>query len=220
MAHSSFEIDYSLSRRHNLAPASSPSTSHHMSRHYPTPRRNRNPFPPTPFASDNDTSWQSEVSWHFEPTGWRDSNLSAALTPWTANTRPERSPIFHRSANDYYLSRKTGFRSPINDFSGFSHVQAAGRLELQSYVARDNESFINSGEYSSINPHGFSKLEVIKEGIGGNGSGPLANKDEPNIFDYDPLRDIEDLHLGLSHGDHGDHHHGHGLSHGDCWWSL
>lgn len=154
-------------------------------------------------------SWQSELSWHFEPTGWRDSNLSAALTPWTATTPPERSTIFHRSANDYYLSRTTGFgslASPIYDFSGYSAVPA-GRLELQSFVARDNESsfsgksYIHSGEYSSNVPHGFSKLESIKEGRGGNGSGPLAEKDELNMFDYDPLRD-DHHHLGLSHGDH------------------
>ena len=59
-----------------------------------------------------------------------------------------------------------------------------------------------SGEYSR--PHGVSK--------GGNGSGPLAMKDELNMVEYDSQEDED--HPKLSHGGHHHHHHhGHGLSH-------
>ncbi|GMP35172.1 hypothetical protein CsSME_00007730 [Camellia sinensis var. sinensis] len=78
---------------------------------YPTPSRPpRNPTTPaTPFASDDDRSWQGELSWQFEPTGWRHNrnlNLGAALSPWAAatTTTTPSSRIFRRSANDYYLS--------------------------------------------------------------------------------------------------------------------
>ncbi|KAF5466328.1 hypothetical protein F2P56_016266 [Juglans regia] len=234
MADSSFEIDYySPSRRrgrHHPTPTSSrfaspyytPTSSRHMS-HSPTSRRIRNPSPATPFASNTDMSWQGELSWHFEPTGRRDSNLSAALSPWTA-THPSESRVFRRSANDYYRSRTYGSRgltNSYNEFSGYDAV-AAGRLELQSYVARDNESSYfrknyTSGEYSKS--RGLSKFKVVEQG---RGSGPLAIKDELRMSDED-----ED-HLDLSHGgyhhglgpsnighgvSHVAHHHGHGVSH-------
>jgi ATP-binding cassette subfamily B (MDR/TAP) protein 1 len=110
-------------------------------------------------------SWQGRISWQFEPTGWHDSsNLSAALSPWTPTTTPE-SRIFRRSANDFYLSQTKGFQgrtSPYNEYSGYGGVPA-GRLELQSYVARDGESsFFGksyiSGEYSRH--MGFQKVEM------------------------------------------------------------
>jgi ATP-binding cassette subfamily B (MDR/TAP) protein 1 len=171
MADSS-EIEYysstSHQQHHYFTPTSShfatPSSSHHTSRNT-TPRRSRVTAPTTPFASDNDMSWQGRISWQFEPTGWHDSsNLSAALSPWTPTTTPE-SRIFRRSANDFYLSQTKGFQgrtSPYNEYSGYGGVPA-GRLELQSYVARDGESsFFGksyiSGEYSRH--MGFQKVEM------------------------------------------------------------
>ena len=165
MADSSFEMEfYSPSSHQNhlhLTPTSShfgtSSSSHHRS-HTPTPRRTQNRPPATPFASDNDMSWQGELSWQFEPTSWHaSSNLSAALNPWTPMP-PSESRIFRRSANDYSHSRSKGFRdfrSPYHDYSGYGAV-SAGRLVLQSYVAR-----------------------------GGTGSGPLATKDELNMIKYE-----------------------------------
>lgn len=123
---------------------------------------------------------------------------------------PSESRIFRRSANDYYHSRSKGFRdfrSPYHDYSGYGAV-SAGRLELQSYVARDGESpfFGNSFISGECRPRGVSTLDIR----GGTGSGPLATKDELNMIKYES-QEHEFLH-GLSHkGNY--HHHGHDLSH-------
>ncbi|PIN09562.1 Multidrug/pheromone exporter, ABC superfamily [Handroanthus impetiginosus] len=96
-------------RRHTT-----PTTSHYFSTSFSTsssfifslnrtPQRQRNLIPSTPFATDDDRSWQSEVSWHFEPTGWQENrNLGEVISPWTSYSASSR--IFRRSANEYYLS--------------------------------------------------------------------------------------------------------------------
>ncbi|CAL5375969.1 unnamed protein product [Camellia sinensis] len=141
---------------------------------YPTPSRPpRNPTTPaTPFASDDDRSWQGELSWQFEPTGWRHNrnlNLGAALSPWAAatTTTTPSSRIFRRSANDYYLSRTSrggggfqnhSFANSSISYSEHSHSgygysalppSGAGRLELQSYNENSHSHSLVPRNYSS-----------------------------------------------------------------------
>ncbi|XP_030487605.2 ABC transporter B family member 19-like [Cannabis sativa] len=159
MADSSFEFNSSVAdsthrhrnrnsdsrrrRRHptpvNSHYATSSSFTQFSSQYYPSGlpagRRFRHPtpVPTTPFASDNDVSWQSEVSWQFEPSGWHENhNLGSVLSPWTATPN-----VVRRSANDYYLSRTNngGLGTSMNsqyDYSGFH----GGRIELQSFVGQ------------------------------------------------------------------------------------
>ncbi|TXG68236.1 hypothetical protein EZV62_003171 [Acer yangbiense] len=214
MADSSFDNSFSHTNNHRhqqlhttpvVTPyyvssrASSPLTSRRMSSSS-TPRRLRHhPAPATPFATDYDTSWQGEVSWQFEPSGWRDSrNLGAALSPWAATTTTPNSNAFRRSANDYYQSRTYGgfrsFANPYYESSNYSAVQAR-RLELQSYVARDDESFLQSKEHNlgdqRRSHQGLSSsLSIIKEGSIRHVS-PVADKDELSSIDFDPLADVE-----------------------------
>ncbi|KAH7547039.1 hypothetical protein FEM48_Zijuj01G0264700 [Ziziphus jujuba var. spinosa] len=247
MADSSFEFRYNSSssniqrrrRRRQRHHHPSPISSHYGSRSFtpfssdhhpylsnnPTPGRVRNPTPATPFASEDDKSWQSELSWQFQPTRWsvNSNNLGAAMSPWTAapSSDRSRSNAFRRSANDYYLSRTTGgFRSynnPLSEYySGYDALPAGegGRIELQSFVGREQENNIN--DHRNKSPPGFLKnMGVTKEErISG---GPLANKDELiNIIDYD-IPENDEVH---NHGFVGDDvislssysHHGHGLS--------
>ncbi|OVA08306.1 ABC transporter [Macleaya cordata] len=198
-----------------------PASSRHQSTSFTpigsrTPSRysrfRHHPSPATPIISghndihNNDTSWQEEVSWQFNPTnGWRDNHnlLGAALSPapWpTATTTPstpsDGSRIFRRSANDYYLSHLSrGYRSYTNPeySSGYGTPSSAGRLELQSYVAKDNlsKSFVQSysgyDDFSGAKQskrHRFSShLRIIRES-GDGGTSPLAGKDELNMVDY------------------------------------
>ncbi|XP_023735637.2 ABC transporter B family member 19 [Lactuca sativa] len=173
MAESSFEMDLSATdnrrrRPRHTTPAQphqSPAfsfSSSHTSPHLPASRRTRGTRvpPTTPFASDTDKSWQAELSWQYEPTGFHDnrgSNLGAALTPWAEPTQysvasTPGSRVFRRSANDYFLSRNAAagggaggggggnFRSFTNPsyehYSG--HSRLPGRIELQSYVGKGN----------------------------------------------------------------------------------
>ncbi|KAL4625266.1 hypothetical protein ACB092_05G013200 [Castanea dentata] len=205
MADSSFEMEF-------YSPSSQQNHLHHTptSSHFGTSSSSHHRPPATPFASDNDMSWQGELSWQFEPTSCHArSNLSAALNPWTPMP-PSESRIFRRSANDYYHSRSKGFRdfrSPYHDYAGYGAV-SAGRLELQSYVARDSESpfFGNSFISGECRPRGVSTSDIR----GGNGSGPLATKDELNMIKYES-QEHEFLHGSSHKGNY--HHHGHDLSH-------
>ncbi|XVF74265.1 hypothetical protein PTKIN_Ptkin13bG0096300 [Pterospermum kingtungense] len=259
MADSSFEIDSSSSlnfhhQRHNTpasrygASSSNFTPFHSPRRSRATLRRLRNRTPATPFATDDDMSWQSEVSWQFEPSGWRESrNLGAALSPWAVSSvSSSQSLAFRRrSASEYYLSRTSGgFRSSANpdyELSGYGAVPS-GRLELQSYIARDNDSSSHNlrlGDHSKSHNE-ISRLATIREGISSrNGASPLADEDELGSIDYDTPEDVErqirmlgrdsNLHggggpswLSVSRAymdadqddvSLGGHHHGHGLSH-------
>nr|KYP54372.1 ABC transporter B family member 19 [Cajanus cajan] len=188
--------------------------SSHRRRHYPTPvsylsvsgsgsfipsssqsnptsitrgaRRNR--VPATPFASDDDQSWKEEVSWKFEATGWRDYSTSfgSAVSPWPASPPSAHSRIFGRSANDYYLSRTSRFRGLTN--SSYEH-SGHGRVELQSYVARDMDN-----EYSYFDQHsqprGLPKLGIIQERRNRKDkTSPLADEDELSMIDYSITED-------------------------------
>ncbi|XP_061983037.1 ABC transporter B family member 19-like [Populus nigra] len=211
MADSSFEIDYhstgrsrNYHQRRQLRHPSTPVNSQYDSRSFTqfsftnTPNRLRQ-TPSTPFATDNDTSWQDELSWQFQPTGWNDTrSLGAALSPWAAST-PSNRHIFQRSANDYYLSRTHGgfrtFTNPYYDQSSYGAVPA-GRLELQSYAARNNErSVVHVRDYSSAaysnSHHGISRpiSQAIKGGARKNAS-PLVDQDELSMIDYDS-EDVE-----------------------------
>lgn len=226
MADSSFELQYhpsSTSHRRghshstpvsstNVSRSFTSSISHNMS-YNSTVGRYHNPTPTTPFASDNDMSWKAEISWQIEPNRWlQNRNLGSILSPWASNT-PLESKIFGCSANDYYLSHTTvGLRDYTNPYyensSNFNGVNR-GRIELQSYVARDNESSYYgkgylSGEHSK-SPCEYSKLRVIKE-KGKNGNSPLASKDELSMTDFDSPEDDVDS-IGFSHTRH--HHHDH-----------
>jgi ATP-binding cassette, subfamily B (MDR/TAP), member 1 len=209
MADSSFEIDNP--GRHYPTPVSYQSLSgsssfiNSASRSNATPRtrRNRrNRIPSTPFASDDDRSWQGEVSWKFEPTGLREhsTNFGSVLSPWPTNSTSDRSRVFRQSANDYYLSRIGGFRGNTNS----SHDHSSyGRVELRSHVARATNDHSYFDQYS-----GFSKLGIIKEGVNSvdrhikNKASPLAEEDELSAIDYS----ISDEHVK-----HVKHDHGHGV---------
>lgn len=128
MADSSFEIDY-YSSSNNFPPPRRYTTTPASSRSF-TARRGRRCRTPA-IASDDDVSWQSEVSWQFEPTGFSEysnRNLGSVLTPWAASpAQSDRSRVFHRSANDFYLSGTTtgnffrgGGRSTVSTNSSFS----------------------------------------------------------------------------------------------------
>ncbi|KAA0059377.1 ABC transporter B family member 19-like [Cucumis melo var. makuwa] len=180
--------DVSGHRRHFPTPASSTDVSvtfyqldsSIISRKSTPRRRPRNPSPATPFATDNDKSWQGELSWQFEPTGWRDSrNLGVALGPWAASIAPSpfsSSQVLHRTANDYYLSPsrrvRRSFPSPYSDSSGYI---PAGRVELQSFVGGETENSLFVGE--SYIPGETSKISH-SSGWKDGSKGPLADKDE------------------------------------------
>ncbi|XP_054780989.1 ABC transporter B family member 19-like [Prosopis cineraria] len=240
MADSSFEIDYNSSspyyptRRHPPTAVSSRSTSRSFteaasSRGNQNPRHGgRNKSPAIPVLSDDDRSWQTEVSWQFEPTGWQEygnRNLGSIFTPWASSPTPsDRSRVFRRSANDYYLSRTSGFcrrsRFSVNSDSDVSgYVIPAGRVELQSYVAEEKDDQ-NSKSYN-----GFSRLDIIKEGIIGSRKGknsPLAEEDELSFTSFSVGQEPElsytkrDSYGGFgqivpvhfSHGNGGYSHHG------------
>ncbi|GAU33025.1 hypothetical protein TSUD_358920 [Trifolium subterraneum] len=203
MADSSFEIDNP--RRHYPTPVSYQSVSgsssfiHSTSRSNATPRTRRtrrNRIPSTPFASDDDRSWQGEVSWKFEPTGLREhsTNFGSILSPWPTNSASDRSHVFRQSANDYYLSRIGGLRDITN--SPHDH-SSYGRVELRSHVARANNDHSYFDQYS-----GFSKLGIIKEGVSSgshnikNKTSPLAEEDELSAIDYS----ITDEHVMSPYG--------------------
>ncbi|XP_060205963.1 ABC transporter B family member 19-like [Lycium barbarum] len=207
MAHSEFSSSTTRQRRHTTPVVSQqPSTSFSMSMSSSYNfSRGRNPTPASPFSSDNDRSWQGELSWQFEPTGWRDNrDLSAALSPWTATdasftSATNGSRIFRRSANDYYLSRSTNgvFHSFINPSydQSYSGHQTSGRLELQSFDSRANENSYTSRSHVSREykgkPRKSSRLTTITEGTSAGKGGPLAVKDELQLIDFDRTEDVE-----------------------------
>ncbi|PKI43804.1 hypothetical protein CRG98_035815, partial [Punica granatum] len=247
MVDSSFEFGYSSSdqslRLHYPTPAASSSFTPLSSHQYLSPnghlrnRRSRQPPPAAAFASDDDTSWQSEVSWQFEPSGWRDGrDLGGALSPWPAAATPSRSRIFRRTANEYYMSRTASglrsFANPCYEYSGYGEV-LSGRLELQSFVGRGYNSNGSSfsgkgyghGENSKVSSNkasgSSSGLGAIKESGNGNGSA-LPKIDELGIIVYD-TKELDDVDTDLvgphrSHAhdnnDFGDHEHDTAHDHG------
>ncbi|KAE8675298.1 hypothetical protein F3Y22_tig00111678pilonHSYRG00012 [Hibiscus syriacus] len=231
MADSSFEIDISSSINYHT-PASHHASSTSKPNHFVrvphiTPRRLYHRPPATPFSMDNDMSWQSEVSWHFETSGWHEScNLGVALSPWAASSVS--------SSNS----------------QAFGH-RLARRLELQSYVARDEDSSscIRFRDHSSsidydtqedverrlgllrTNPNGVSalvpiglrfprlmrilirmmiRLECIVHEFGGHDARKSASHHCHDTDDLSLLTDFSEDSIS----DHGhDHDHNHGLSH-------
>ncbi|KAI3802780.1 hypothetical protein L1987_30923 [Smallanthus sonchifolius] len=142
MSESSFEMD--RHRPHHTTPSRSfqssplsffspqtfPFTNSHRTRYKRVP-------PSTPFASDNDRSWQAEISWQFKPIDNHDSVLGAALSPWTGPPpSPSPSPMFRQSAKDYYVSGgDLNFRNFTNPYYEYSNALSPGRIELQSHEA-------------------------------------------------------------------------------------
>ncbi|KAF9606925.1 hypothetical protein IFM89_030223 [Coptis chinensis] len=109
--------------------------------------RRYHPSPITPFGGNDDMSWQGEISWTFEPMGWRDgrNDLGAALCPWAASSTPLGSrQVFRHSANDYNLSHTSnGYNSydnPSSETSFFGGATSGGRIELQSFVTSHKKS--------------------------------------------------------------------------------
>ncbi|KAJ0595088.1 ABC transporter B family member 19 [Helianthus annuus] len=155
MAESFFEIyrgagSAASSRPHHTTPVQSPPRSFSSPRTYPFPNSQRTrykPVPPTtPFASDNDRSWQAEISWQAEPVPANHGNaLGAALSPWTippSSPSPIKTPgsrVFRQAAKDYYVSGISGgdvsFRNFTNPYYEYSNVLSPGRIELQSHEA-------------------------------------------------------------------------------------
>ncbi|KAJ8774126.1 hypothetical protein K2173_009557 [Erythroxylum novogranatense] len=195
MSDSSFESYYrprNNRRRHRRHPTpssisgvtASPSFTDLGSSHTPQLFQYAPPrtFASPPFTNNDNVSWESEVSWQFEPTGWQDSrNLGVALNPWIDS--PVTSRIF-RTANDYYSSHaQGGHRNFYSDYSSYS-AAPVGRLELQSYAARDNEiSAVHVRHYRQSSGYGKSRgessgLEIIKEGSARN-SNVMASQGEP-----------------------------------------
>jgi len=203
----SFEGDSfsSHQRRHYPTPVSSGSfipSSFHSDATSTTRRARRNRVPATPFASDDDHSWKEEVSWKVEATGWHhySTNFGSLLSPWPASSPSDRSRIFRRSANDFYLSRTSRFKGLPS--SSYEH-SGYGRVELKSYVARDND---HSYFDQRTQPHGLSSPGFIHENSSRKGkTSPLAMEDELSTIDYS----ITEEHVNSPNG-HG-HGHGHGL---------
>ncbi|KAF5733481.1 ABC transporter B family member 19-like [Tripterygium wilfordii] len=182
----------------SLTPYSSSMSSHTTT----TSQRLRRPPPgappTTPFATDSDISWQSEVSWQFEPTGWQESsrNLGVVFSPWAATT-PSSRRVFRRTANDYYLAgTSSGFRSYANPYYEYSSNIGvpAGRLELQSFVAGYGESSIshrrnNNSDNKGKSHRGTSDMRLIAKG---GSTSPLADEDELSLISgYDGTEGIE-----------------------------
>ncbi|KAI4324811.1 hypothetical protein MLD38_030265 [Melastoma candidum] len=243
MTDSSFDFgtDISVSSprrhpRHTTPVASRPSSP--FGSYRGTPRRrirsSPHPSPATPFAADDDRSWQGELSWQLEPTGWRDgrSSLGAALSPWTGSATPGESRVFRRgSASDYYLSRTTGgfrsFTNPYYEYSGYGGGPNRGRLELRSFAESEYESSVFGKSYTS-GDHGKPKshrlhgdLEVIKEGSDvktiNRGMPEHAGRDERSrgrgnmqVGDSDSIDDMD------GHDGHGHNHHDHHRRHHHC----
>ncbi|KAJ9559761.1 hypothetical protein OSB04_004921 [Centaurea solstitialis] len=239
MAESSFEMDHPATpvshRSYHTTPTHSrrsPGLSFY-SPHDPFPTSHRTRYtrvpPTTPFASDNDRSWQAEISWQFEPTGLQDDGrtmLGAALSPWTsprASPSPAPTPgsrVFRQSANDYYLSRTSNsdlhFRNFTNPYYEYSSVLSPGRIELQSYVAeetrrinhqRDDSSFI--GGY--IKSPTFARMD----GLADNADPSMIYDDKQNerkTKEQDPRwfsvsHAYVDQDIGR-YSDHSSRHHG------------
>ncbi|KAF9616114.1 hypothetical protein IFM89_028580 [Coptis chinensis] len=137
--------------------------------------RRYHPSPITPFGGNDDMSWQGEISWTFQPMGWRDgrNDLGAALSPWAASSTPLGSrQVFRRSANDYYLSHTSNgynsYANPSYETSFFGGATSGGRIELQSFVASHKKS-----------PR-FVTMGAIKESDGDGRRVSLAEGDELN----------------------------------------
>ncbi|MED6160492.1 hypothetical protein PIB30_051933 [Stylosanthes scabra] len=190
-------------------------TPNHQKRYYPTPMSHHNVFglesftmsssqtqskatssrrtrpnriPATPFASDDDHSWQGEVSWKFEARGWHEysASMGSVLNPWPADSPFEHSRVFRRSANDYFLSQTSRFKGQSGSTYHNEHSDY-GRVELQSYIARDSDH---------SESRGFSKTKVIKERENIRvKTSPLAEEDELSWIDYS----ISDKEIGGHH---------------------
>lgn len=168
-------------------------------------------------------SWQSEVSWQFEPSGnWHEGrNLGAALSPWAVSS-VSSSTSRRRSASEYYLSRTSGANRSYGNYGAVPCSSGTGRLELQSYIARDNND--HSKSYNDIS----RPLATIRERGSGStrngGAGPSADQDEFSSVDYDSAPEAGASWLSVSraymdaddqdHVSFGQHYHQSGHDHG------
>ncbi|GAA0160240.1 hypothetical protein LIER_16837 [Lithospermum erythrorhizon] len=196
------------SRRHHVTPRSrSPhessafsfSSSHNFSY--------RNPTPTTPFASDDDRSWQGELSWNFEPSARNEGRgLGAALSPWAGTSVASAAPsyagsrIFKKSANDYFLSRTSGgFYSSTNHYYGYSsgnHGLPSGRLELQSFEVGDNENSFIGRSYQRA-----QRLSTIAEGGAGKNNHNLVVQNDHKMHNYEASEAVHDREIHtIDHG--------------------
>ncbi|XP_019193180.1 PREDICTED: ABC transporter B family member 19-like [Ipomoea nil] len=237
MANSPFGIDYSSPsysrphsprrRRRHTTPANSqphsPSFSVSSPHHFSSPRH---PTPASPFAADDDRSWQGEISWQCQSKGWDESrSLGTALSPWIASRVATPTEGARKSANDVHLSPTSRvFQSFLNPYyehslSGYGPV-SSGRLELQSFGNGENGNSFSAGQHNT-KPQQVLRLDTIKEWP----TGSLADKgkDELSIDHYH--REINPFHhhTGISN-DHipsNNHHHRnfddwkHGIKGGD-----
>lgn len=200
MADSSFQL-HPTSRRYP-SPASSYLTSFASS---PASRSSRRPTPTSPFSpARDDHSWREEISWQFDPSGYRDgaTSFASALTPWPAAspTSSSRRTTTLRSAKDYYLAGTAhaaagpfrSFTNPYYEFSQVGRPPNAGRLELLSHVWEP---------------------AVHKRETAGSSTGRRGNqREELSTVEYvDAERQIHMDHAGVFSGQYPrHHHHGHG----------
>ncbi|KAJ0987478.1 hypothetical protein J5N97_005834 [Dioscorea zingiberensis] len=180
---------------HDYLHGRSPLRGHHTT---PAASRRISPRPGPPMRSRQsspmrsfDHSWQPDVSWQVEPSGWREAGgFAAALSPWTPT--PSRSQVvFSRgSARDYYLSRTS---NPVNDRS----AATGGRLELNSYISgaplRSQDNFYSvEASVSSIFPTAMGAITGRRgrerprrrRRASVNADTSLASKDELSMVDY------------------------------------
>ncbi|KAL8252558.1 hypothetical protein R6Q59_036251 [Mikania micrantha] len=179
MPESSFEMDLhrrsaATHRQHHTTPVQSPPLSFFSPQTHPFPTSHRTRYrrvPPTsPFASDDDRSWQDEISWQAEPISWKqnraDTALGAALSPWTGPPpTPTPSPVnTRRSAKDFYASGVSSgdlnFRNFTNPYYEYSNALSPGRIELQSHETNHqphSTSFI--GDY--MKSPTFARMEAV-----------------------------------------------------------
>ncbi|CAI9114470.1 OLC1v1015199C1 [Oldenlandia corymbosa var. corymbosa] len=187
-------------RRHHTTPVryQPESSSFSTARPQHSRLRPRIPAPTSPFAANDDRSWQGEVSWQFEPSGWRENhnNLSAALSPWAAASAASspfgQSRIFRRSANDYYNRGTNNGGGYSRSFVNQSYDAMPGpsssrrrRLELQSFAASENIDNGDSSFIPGVVQAGGNKKSPVKHNT------PLSDKDELNAYDAGGERDNE-----------------------------
>ncbi|KAK1264071.1 ABC transporter B family member 19 [Acorus gramineus] len=201
-------IDYSsrsprpARRRHNTTPESSRSFTPSGSRR-PSPgpsRRSSRHGTSPPSHFNDDKSWQTELSWQFEPTRWGGDRggFGAALSPWA--TPPTGRWFMRRTARDYYLSRPSDrYESFVGGVSYEASRVSTGRLELQSYVSGPSRPVVGT-------PRERRKLRSPAPRRSPRSSflGSLASQDELSMVNYGASDGTGIVDETLSHNYGGD----------------
>nr|POF25661.1 abc transporter b family member 19 [Quercus suber] len=192
MADSSFEMEfYSPSSHQNhlhLTPTSShfgtsSSPDHHRS-HTPTPRRTRNRPPATPFASDNDMSWQGYGA------------VSAGrleLRSYVA--RDGESPFYGNSFISGECRPRGVSTVDIRDGTGSGPSATKDELNMIKYESQEHKFLNGSSHKGNYHHHGHD----------------LSHLGEQSRYDH---RGHEISNIGHHGEQYSYVHNGHGISHG------